>query len=310
MNAEKLFRDFLKIRDEKELKIEALAIADRERILCEKHYVYDYPRNIYSHTKSYMVTAAAMAIGDGLLSLDTRLTDLFPEDVPEDADPRLFTITLRNLLTMASGFGKPYLMGEGRRKGEGFPDYMKYMLSRPILKDPGSFFDYSTADSILAGRMIEKVTGKQLESYLYERLFTKLGQGFPQWECDPEGHPIGGGGMFMKLSDMLKIGQLYLNDGVWQGERLLSSDWVKEATREQISTDPNPDNYVWRCGYGYQFWMCPYEGSYRADGAYGQITLVLPKQELIVSCQCPEDGAFGEVANAMHEYLLLPLTEN
>lgn len=307
MNTEKLFENFLKVKEEKDLKIEAIAIADGEKILCEKHYVYDYPRNIYSHTKSYMATAVGMAIDDGLLSLNTKLAELFPESVPENADERLFTITLRNLLTMSSGFGKPYLMGAGRRRGEGFPDYMKYMLSRPILETPGSRFEYSTADSILAGRMVEKVTGKQLESYLYERLFEKLGQGFPLWENDPQGHPIGGGGMAMTLSDMLKIGQLYLNDGVWQGERLISSDWVKQATSFQISTEPNGDN-VWRCGYGYQFWISPYPGSYRADGAYGQITTVLPENGLVVSVQCPEDGHFPDVMNAMHTELLLPLT--
>lgn len=212
-------------------------------------------------------------------------------------------VRLRHLLTMSSGFHEAYLMGADRCAGVGAPDYVKYMLSRPVKVQPGSEFVYSTADSILAGRMVEKAVGKRLSEYLYDRIFAPLGQGFPIWENCPQGHPIGGGGMFMTLSDMLKIGQVYLMDGKWKGQQLVDPAWVKEATAKQIET-PNPGNDMWVCGYGYQFWRNPYEDSYRADGAYGQLTMVLPKKGLIVSVQCPESGDFAKVKQPMHELIL------
>ena len=307
MAIEKIFKDFIRFAQCNELKIEGIAIADENRVILEHRFLPDQERNIYSHTKSYMSMAAGIAIEEGKLSLSDKLASMFPQYVPENADPRLQEITLENLLTMTSGFHKAYLMGADRRAGIGFPDYMEYMMSRPIVCEPGSRFLYSTADSILAGRMIEKAVGMRLGVYLYERLFRKLNQGWPQWENDPQGHPIGGGGMHMTLTDMMKLGQLYLADGIWKGEQLISHNWIQEATKKQIDTEGEQD--IWKCGYGYQFWMSPYPGAYRADGAYGQISTVLPESGLVVAVQCPEWGDFNKVRTGLHEELLKRIVE-
>ncbi|MDO4293410.1 MAG: serine hydrolase [Eubacteriales bacterium] len=299
---EKQFYSFVQKVYEKRLGVEAVAVADTERILLEHHFTPDKARNIYSHTKSYMSTAAGIAISEGKLSLEDKLADFFPGSLPKNPQPELFDITLRHLLTMSSGFHHAYLMNADRRAGVGAPDYMSYMLSRKVEVKPGSAFVYSTADSILAGRMIEKAVGMRLSAYLYEKLFRHLGQGFPMWENDPEGHPIGGGGMFMKLSDMMKLGQLYLANGKWQGSQLVEPAWIREAVSCQIET-PNEKKDKWVCGYGYQFWLSPYPGSYRADGAYGQITTVLPQKGLTVAVQCPEEGNFEQVKEALHELM-------
>lgn len=307
MNMEKYFSEFIKYTESENLFVEGIAVADEKQVLLEHHFVPDQPRNIYSHTKSYMSTAAGIAIEQGKLSLDTKLVDMFPEYVPENPDPRLCAITLRNLLTMSSGFGHPYLMGADRRKGIGMPDYLSYMMNLPMEDEPGERFEYSTADSILAGRMVEKAVGQRLGEYLYHHMFSRLDQGWPLWENDPMGHPIGGGGMSMKLTDMMKLGQVYLAGGMWKGERIVDSSWVKEASACQIDTDPNTTNDIWRCGYGYQFWRSPYPQAYRADGAFGQISTVLPERGLVVAVQCPEHGDFEKVKLALHELILTQL---
>ena len=175
-----LFQDFVKYAEQEKLFIEGIAAADREHVLLEHRFTPDLERNIYSHTKSYMATAAGIAIDEGVLSPDDKLADFFPECVPENPDPGIFKITLRHLLTMSSGFGRPLLMNADRRSGTGFPDYISYMMKLPLLYEPGERFDYSTADSILAGRMITKATGERLGEYLYRKVFSKLDQGWPQ----------------------------------------------------------------------------------------------------------------------------------
>ena len=84
-------------------------------------------------------------------------------------------------------------------------------------------------------------------------------------------------------------------------ERLLDSKWVLEATRKQIETPQTENGDIWRCGYGYQFWCSPYPKAYRADGAFGQVTTVLPEKGLAIAVQCPEWGDFDKVKLALHE---------
>ncbi|MDY4670798.1 MAG: serine hydrolase [Oliverpabstia sp.] len=310
MALEKIFKDFIHFAQCNELKIESIAIADTDRVILEHRFTPDQERNIYSHTKSYMSMAAGIAIEEGKLSLSDKLADLFPQYVPENADPRLLEITMENLLTMTSGFHRAYLMGADRRAGIGFPDYMEYMMTRPILRNPGEEFCYSTADSILAGRMIEQATGQRLGEYLYRHVFSRLDQGWPQWENDPQGHPIGGGSMFMRLTEMMKLGQVFLANGKWKHERIISSEWVKAATTKHVETNTeSQEQNEWTCGYGYQFWMSPYPGAYRADGAYGQISTVLPESGLVVAVQCPEWGDFNKVRKGLHEELLNRIVE-
>lgn len=298
---EQRIKKFIEFMEKDNPGIEAVAYGDKDKVLLEHHFVKLQSRNIYSHTKSFMSTAVGIALEEGALTLEDPLVKYFPEKVPDVHQKWLREIRLRHLLTMSSGFGKPYLMIDGRRQGEGFPDYLEYMLSRPVLKKPGTEFDYSTADSHLAGLMLSKAVGKNLGVYLYEKLFRPLEIGYPVWECDPQGNPNGGSGLHLSITDMMKLGQLYLADGVWKGERLLSSLWIKEATRKQIETNGGDS---WNCGYGYQFWMMPQRYAYRADGAYGQITVVLPEQGYVVAVQCSEYGDFERVKQALNEIVL------
>lgn len=295
---EQNIKAFIKHMEAENPGVEAIALGDKENVLLEHHFVKLHSRNIYSNTKSFMSTAAGIALAEGALTLEDPLVKYFPEKVPDVHQKWLREIRFRHLLTMSSGFGQPYLMIDDRRKGVGLPDYLEYMLSRPVEKRPGTEFDYSTADSHLAGLMLSKAIGKNLSVYLYEKLFRPLGIEYPVWECDPQGNVNGGSGLFLNITDMMKLGQLYLADGVWKGERLLTSLWVKEATRKQIDTKGGDS---WDCGYGYQFWMMPQSQAYRADGAYGQITFVLPEQDRVVAIQCSEYGNFEKIKAALKE---------
>lgn len=217
MSLEAKLQHFHHYASNQNLPLEAISVGDEHRILWEMHYAPNAPRNIYSHTKGFTVTAVGLAISDGVLHLDDRLVDAFPDKLPEHPDPRLEKIQLRHLLCMSSGFGKALLMNNHRRPGVGAPDYERYMLSQPVLTEPGTEFCYSSADSILAGHMVERAVGKRMGEYLYERILAPMDMGWPLWEHDPQGHPNGGGGMYLTCTEMMKLGQLYLANGRWNG---------------------------------------------------------------------------------------------
>ena len=267
---------------------EAVLLRVDGNVRIEHHFVPSKPRCIYSHTKNFTATAVGMALDEGLLSLDDRAIDRFPAYADAVVDQRMKTVTLRHLLTMSSGIGESLLAMPRRAEGEGCPDYLTYFFSRPLRDDPGTRFCYSNADAHMAGWMVARAAGETLQRYLYRRLFVKLGIGYPGWEADPLGNAFGASGMYLSIRDMGKLGLLFLNDGVWNGERLLSSDWVREATRTQITTgEPTP----WTSGYGYQFWIIEdLPGAYRADGAYGQLSAVLPEKRAVLSVQCGEEN--------------------
>ncbi len=281
--------------------VEAVALYQNGETVIEHHFIPSVPRCIYSHTKSFVATAAGIAIGEGKLSTDTTIMSLFPEYEHIITDDRVYGITLKHFLTMSSGFGPGHLMSENRRKGEGYPDYVGYMLSKPMQYPSGERFAYSNGDTHMAGCMVQRAVGEPLLQYLYNKLFSKLGIGFPGWETDPDGTAFGGSGLYLDISNMMKLGILYLNDGVWEGERILSSEWVKEASSLQISTgveDP------WSNGYGYQFWL-PGEipNCYRADGAYGQYSIVLPDKNAVLAVQSSEHNRQGEFIALLHKHV-------
>lgn len=302
----KLFEEFVKQADSRKLMLEGLYVLQEGKAVYEHRWVPDRARNIYSNTKSFVSTAVGIAIGEGVISLEDRLVDFFPEKVPAGKNPGLEEITLRHLLTMSSGFGRALLMNHDRSRGIGFPDYVEYMMSQPVICRPGSAFCYSTGDSILAARMLEVRLHKNLQEYMYERLLLPMSIPLPIWQSCPKGHPLGGGGMFLRLTDMAKLGQLYLDGGVWEGRRLVPKEWIREASGKQIenfSQEGVPEGPWHGWGYGYQFWLSQYPGSYRADGAFGQITMVLPRQSMVLAVQCPEEGDFSKVQAALHEVL-------
>ena len=281
-----------------------MVLATKDEILMEHYFSRLVSRNIYSHTKSFMSTAVGIAIGEGKMKLTDRLADYFPEYVTQNHQPELEEITLRDLLTMSSGFNHAYLMGEDRRKGTGQPDYLAYMMTRPVEVKPGSAFVYSTADSHLAGMMISKAVGKKLDAYLYEKLFKPLGMEYPIWESDPQGYNQGGGGLFMNIKEMIRLGQLYLADGVYNGEQLVPIEWIREATKTQIQNNKEEN---WTEGYGYQFWIMPQKNVYRADGAYGQISFVMPDQGYVLAIHCSEFGDIEKTKKKLIEHVFTKL---
>ncbi len=239
-------------------------------------------QNIYSGTKSFTSTACAFAVEEGMFSLDDFVLDYFGADAPEIPSEKLQRMKLRHLITMSMGFENPLLMDGNARKllGKTEKDWVKYVLNTEVVHEPGTVFRYSNAAPYLLGVLIERKSGMSLVDYLTPRLFEPLGIEPPECETDPMGQTFGASSFEMNVSEYAKLGLLYLQNGVWNGKRLISEEWVSQASAPQIETDEG-DEVTGRY-YGYQFWIMP-DGAYRADGKYGQYCIILPNKNSVVA---------------------------
>ncbi|MCA9861039.1 MAG: serine hydrolase, partial [Thermomicrobiales bacterium] len=131
--------------------------------------------------------------------------------------------------------------------------------------------------------ILTKLTGETLVDYLRPRLFAPLGIENPTWDTDPQGRSLGGSGLHITTEDIARFGQMYLQKGEWNGQRILTEAWIDEATTahsDNSNTQTNPD---WTAGYGYQFWRCRFGGAYRGDGAFGQFCIVFPEHDAVLA---------------------------
>ena len=254
----------------KELNVLGVKVSQNGELIGEWYSEPECRRNVYSATKSFTSCVVGFAVQEGLLSLDEKLTEAFAEDLPKEVDENLKKATVRDLLTMCLGQKEGSLMGE-QRPLYAEDDWVKLSLSLPFVYEPGTHFVYNNVGPYLAGILVQRRSGCDLVSYLTPRLFKHLGIKRPTWETDPLGNSFGAGGLFLTLSELHKFGLFYLNKGKWNGKQLLSEKWIEESTRA------SDVDY-----YAYLFWRGEYN-SYRADGKYSQLSIILPDKDAVIS---------------------------
>lgn len=234
------------------------------------------PHQLYSLSKSITATAIGMLADEGLLNLEENLCDIFYDKAPEREDLPAHRMTVRMLLNMSTGS----LFNEaGSAMGA---DWEREFLRAGTKFAPGTAFDYNSMNTYMLAAIVRRKSGESLTDYLRPRLYEPLGIEEYYWETCPNGTEKGGWGLSLTPESVAKIGQLYLNRGVWRtadGEcRLVSARWIQEATRPQIGTPNGEITY----GYGHQIWMTAREGAYLFNGAFGQYMLALPDLNALV----------------------------
>ena len=244
---------------------------------------------LYSLSKSFTSTAAAFAIAEGLLDLDATMLSYFPEFDSEITDPHSRSMLVRHVAAMASG----HLEETVERAFALDPvEPVRGFLLIPPDREPGSVFAYNQPCTYALAAIIQRLTDQTLTAYLRPRLLDPLGIGEVGWQQYPNGRDIGYSGLHATTDAIARLGLLYLQRGVWNGQRLLSEEWVAQATRVQVETEtPNQPNPDWRQGYGFQFWMSRH--GYRGDGAYGQFCVVLPEQDAVIATTAATENMQG-----------------
>jgi CubicO group peptidase (beta-lactamase class C family) len=259
-------------------------------------YNPDSPHLLWSLSKSFTSTAIGIAQDEGLLSIDDQVISFFPEDSPEEPSYNLKSMRISDLLRMNTGHEQ-----EPSFRQMQDDNWVKAFLAHEVDHKPGTHFRYNSMATYMCSAILQKVSGMTMLDYLTPRLFEPLAIENPTWESDPRGINVGGWGLSITTEDISKLGQLYLQKGMWEGKQLLSEAWVEEATALQTSNGSNPES-DWDQGYGYQFWQCRHN-IYRGDGAFGQYCIVMPEQDAVLAITSGSDDLQG-ILNVAWETLL------
>ena len=277
--------------------LHSIMVLQHGKVLVEKQIAPDTAHIMNSVSKTFTATAVGFAIEEGLLHLDDKIVDLFPESVPAAPQPLLADVTLRNLLTMNSGHAKDPTYAI--RSGEG--DWIKEFMEWPIEYEPGTCYCYNSLGTYLLSAAVQKVTGQKVVDYLDTRLWQPLGIEKPFWQESPAGINTGGWGLYLHTDALARMGLCLLGDGKFRGKQVLPAAWVAEMSKAQVpcvnagvnekmlpdlQNSPakayfDDETNDWLQGYGYQMWRCRYN-AFRADGANGQYILVLPDQDAVI----------------------------
>lgn len=257
-----------------------------------KPYSADARHIIYSFSKTFTATAIGFALQEGILSLDERLVDLFPEELPDVVSENLALADIESLLTMSCGH-EAEVTGKDIDEHDG--NWVRAFFAKEFVFRPHTMFQYNTFGTDLLSLILEKKTGQKLTQYLTPRLFDPLG--IKDVYCSTMGDravmpdapysqvEAGGWGYHMRTEDLAKFIWFLEQRGVWDGKRLLNEAWFDRAFTKQIETMNgvyDASRPHWQQGYCYQCWCNTIPGTWRADGLYGQFGYALPKQDAIM----------------------------
>lgn len=282
--------------DELDLPIDSVQVV-RNGVLVLDAYFYPYlgdsKHDVASVTKSLTSTLVGIAVDRGLLALDQGVLASFPELAPPSSSDGKADIELRHLLTMTSGLACGLSPGEPELYGTLQSDhFVKYALELPMAAPPGTQWAYCSPGSHLLSAMVANASETSTLDFAKKNLLGPLGITDVTWPADPQGVNFGWGDLQLHPRDMARIGQLFLNDGSWNGEQIVSKDWVEQASESFILTDDG------ETGYGYQWWVLAgaFAGVYEARGRSGQAIIVWPDKDVVAVFTGRGLDVRGEVA--------------
>ena len=247
---------------------------------------------LHSTSKSITSALIGIAIDQGYIaSTDVPFYDLFSYGNYENWDTRKFDMTLEDALTMRLGivwdeWSVPYgeIGNDLNTLTTENTDFAKALLDLPMGSDPGTTFTYNTAATITIGQALENAVGMPMAEFADQHLFLPMQILSATWGRTPTGLPNGGSGLYLTPRDMAKFGQLFISDGQWNGQQIISSAWVTKSVERHVSLD-----WELTSGYGYQWWLDNFNfGSEAIDGwstrGYGgQYIFCVPSLDLVVT---------------------------
>ena len=290
--------------------IHALLIAHRGKLVVEE-YFHGHHREMTHDSRSAgkSLTSALLGVAlhqGALASLDQPVYSLFGGvEAFANPDSRKERIVVRHLVTMSSGFdcddgdddspgNEDHLQSQDEE-----PDWYRYTLDLPMVREPGEAGVYCTAGINLIGGVLREATGTSLLQFFQEAFAEPMGISYYQMNLSPTYRGYMGGGIRLRPRDFLKLGQLYLDGGVWEGRRIVSEEWVRASAAPHASLNEEGD-------YGFAWWRRSYEvggrtiDTYYASGNGGQLLFVVPELELVALIQAG-NYSDGRTRNAFRD---------
>ncbi len=293
-NSSRLSKLVTDIKNDTLERTHAVVISQNGEIIFENYFdgfTLSIPHDTRSLSKSFASAMVGIAISDQKLNSENLpIRDFFenqyPEVVWEDGKEN---IRIHHLLTMSSGldaidFGlnRTSFANEGAYQNQ--KDWTEHILNAPMVYQPGEKANYGSGNPHLLSPIISSLIDERLEFYIHKKLFAPLSIHNYRIQTNHEDQPYFGGGWYLTPRDLLKFGQLYLNNGTWEGEEIIPSQWVKKSFDKHKVLENTRDKNE----YGYLFWHKTYDikgkkiKSIEARGSGGQYLFVIPEYKLVV----------------------------
>ncbi|PID82931.1 MAG: hypothetical protein CSB15_00595 [Clostridiales bacterium] len=246
----------------------------------KKPYKFEDKQLLFSVTKSITSIGIGIASDKGYLNLDDKVLKYLDNSNLYSFSSGVDKVRIKDLLTMSSGLKDDKLFEILYKK-----DWVKEFLNLDFVEKVGTHYYYSTLGSHMLSVILKKATDVDLADFIYENLFKPLNINNFEWGKSPDGYSLGGMGLSLSIEDMSKIGVMLLNKGIYNGKRILSEKYVNNATSTNIVKQDDKKQLKHSFsgdGYGYQIHIGK-NGYYRLDGAFGQICLVVPDKNIVIS---------------------------
>jgi CubicO group peptidase (beta-lactamase class C family) len=266
-------------------RFRSLVVIRDGRLAIERYWGGTGPADladVRSGTKSVLSILTGIALDHGYLtSVDQTLGELLPAaqgTLRADEAP----ITLRDLLTMTGGWQWDESTAAGYNDWVLSADHAQFLLDRPLASPPGTTFTYNTAAVHLLSLVVEQASGTSLPAFANRLLFAPLGISNVAWEDLQDGHVNGGSGLKLRPRDLARLGQLLLQHGMSGTRRIVSTDWIDQATRAHFPWTSDQGGGPTHLSYGYLWWTDADNDAFLAWGYRGQYVYVAPARRLVV----------------------------
>jgi CubicO group peptidase (beta-lactamase class C family) len=267
----------------------SLLIVRNNKLVAEAYFRGKADREIYHETMSATKSITSILFGialdrDLISSVNTSINDFFPEYIGDN--PLKKNITLKHLLTMQAGL--EFNDNNSIELANHATNSVEYVLSREMTSNPGTKYVYNDGCPQVISGVIQKVSGITEEEFANQYLFGPLNIENYHWEKLKDNRTTAFAGLSLTARDMAKIGVLMLENGIWNGQQIVSSDWISTSTRKQVNTSDK---------YGYYWWLDLPDDLYYAAGSGGQHIYIDPENELVLVTIADPGGQ--ELANGI-----------
>ena len=244
-----------------------------------KPFDMDFCHRMYSETKSYVGVAIGLLLEDGLLSLDDRIAKFFPDKIDRELPPYLAEQTVRNMLMMCTAGDTHNWFPHPE------PDRTRLYFNEMSANRPaGMLYKYDSAGSQVLTALVERLTGKSLFDFMYERIFSHLGTfGTASILKTKTDDSWGDSALLCTTRDMASFARFVMNYGAWEGKQLMNADYLRTATSRLVDNNRIGFEDYYAQGYGYQIWQSK-DGSFGFNGMGAQLTICMPEKDLIFVC--------------------------